>query len=368
MIGNKIAQLRKAKNLSQEELADKLNVTRQTISRWEQETVYPTLENCVEICRIFEIPVRELLEDDFEIKDQEGLKQLKKYLNIALALCGCLILVVILLVYKNAKISQQLETSNKIIENYEMKKTYKYYLDKDSVEILGLEDKYQHFTDLLVRFKPNEKCENQIYTVKGYYPDAYYKNDGMLLSAEAQKQEDGSYLAVLKNVSIHTRNIMIEVEHIEGNEMFIQRLPSARIIDEFYVDVAYFAELIVGNDEQYLHVESRTFPLKSNAYKNLEKMKFTFKLYYEDNLIDYEIKEYDIQQMLSDRKNILIATANFDWDLTDERYKNTENLSLYILCEFNDLVENTSSSGSMSASYNSFIEAKDSVRNYYDYK
>lgn len=34
-LGNKILELRKQKNLSQEQLAEKLNVTRQTISKWE---------------------------------------------------------------------------------------------------------------------------------------------------------------------------------------------------------------------------------------------------------------------------------------------------------------------------------------------
>jgi len=43
-IGKNIAHLRKAQNLSQEELAEKLNVTRQTVSNWERGKAYPDIE------------------------------------------------------------------------------------------------------------------------------------------------------------------------------------------------------------------------------------------------------------------------------------------------------------------------------------
>ena len=42
-IGEKLYELRKGKNLSQEEVADKLNVTRQTISKWETNASTPDL-------------------------------------------------------------------------------------------------------------------------------------------------------------------------------------------------------------------------------------------------------------------------------------------------------------------------------------
>lgn len=60
-IGEKLFELRKQKNLSQEEVAYKLNVTRQTISKWETNQSTPDLDKILPICELFEISTEELL-------------------------------------------------------------------------------------------------------------------------------------------------------------------------------------------------------------------------------------------------------------------------------------------------------------------
>lgn len=60
-LGEKLYNLRKGKNLSQEEVADKLNVTRQTISKWETGESRPDLDKVVPICELYEISTNELL-------------------------------------------------------------------------------------------------------------------------------------------------------------------------------------------------------------------------------------------------------------------------------------------------------------------
>ena len=61
--GEKLTNLRKAKNLSQEELAEKLNVTRQTISKWELDQTVPDTENLTNIAAFFGTTVGELLDE-----------------------------------------------------------------------------------------------------------------------------------------------------------------------------------------------------------------------------------------------------------------------------------------------------------------
>jgi len=51
-IGRKIADARKAKNLTQEQLADLMSVTRQSISRWESEQSYPEMDKIVFLAEI----------------------------------------------------------------------------------------------------------------------------------------------------------------------------------------------------------------------------------------------------------------------------------------------------------------------------
>lgn len=66
-LGNKILQLRKQHNLSQEQLAEKMNVTRQTISKWELGETSPDIRQAKELSKIFNVSLDELV--DNQIKD-----------------------------------------------------------------------------------------------------------------------------------------------------------------------------------------------------------------------------------------------------------------------------------------------------------
>ncbi len=60
-LGEKLFELRKNKNLSQEEVAEKLNVTRQTVSKWETNQSTPDFDKIIPLCELFEISTDELL-------------------------------------------------------------------------------------------------------------------------------------------------------------------------------------------------------------------------------------------------------------------------------------------------------------------
>lgn len=59
-LGQKLLDLRKSKNLSQEEAADKLDVTRQTISKWETNQSTPDFDKVMPICELYGIQPCEL--------------------------------------------------------------------------------------------------------------------------------------------------------------------------------------------------------------------------------------------------------------------------------------------------------------------
>ena len=61
---NKLYQLRKQKGLSQEELANRLNVSRQTISKWEVGDSTPDMEKLVAISDLFEISLDKLVKGE----------------------------------------------------------------------------------------------------------------------------------------------------------------------------------------------------------------------------------------------------------------------------------------------------------------
>lgn len=65
-LGNKILELRKSQKLSQEQLAEKLNVTRQTISNWELNETSPDLNQAKELSKIFHISLDELIDNNID--------------------------------------------------------------------------------------------------------------------------------------------------------------------------------------------------------------------------------------------------------------------------------------------------------------
>lgn len=66
-IGEKITHLRNCVNISQEALADKLSVSRQSVSKWEMDQAQPQIDKILQICELFNISCDELLYDKITI-------------------------------------------------------------------------------------------------------------------------------------------------------------------------------------------------------------------------------------------------------------------------------------------------------------
>ena len=68
-IGQKITTLRMASGLSQEDLAEKLDVSRQSVSKWEMDQAAPQLDKVLSLCQTFGISADRLLRDDIELEN-----------------------------------------------------------------------------------------------------------------------------------------------------------------------------------------------------------------------------------------------------------------------------------------------------------
>lgn len=62
--GDNLRKLRKLKKISQEELAEKVGVSRQSVSKWETGDAYPEMNNILELCKIFKCNIGELVNDN----------------------------------------------------------------------------------------------------------------------------------------------------------------------------------------------------------------------------------------------------------------------------------------------------------------
>ena len=82
MLNENIKAIRKSKGLSQEELAIKLNVVRQTISKWEQGLSVPDADMLISISEVFETPVNILLGESVDETRADDLKVISEKLEV----------------------------------------------------------------------------------------------------------------------------------------------------------------------------------------------------------------------------------------------------------------------------------------------
>ena len=78
-----LKKIRKDNNLSQEQLADELGVSRQAISKWESAVAYPEMDKIITLCEKFNLNIDDLLHKDIrEVKgEEESKKNLNKYVD-----------------------------------------------------------------------------------------------------------------------------------------------------------------------------------------------------------------------------------------------------------------------------------------------
>lgn len=95
--GQKLKKLRTDSGLTQEQLADRIFVTRTAISKWETDNGYPSIDSLKEISNLFNISIDELISDaDIENKKTLEEKASKKMYCIAISFLGLTVLFTLL--------------------------------------------------------------------------------------------------------------------------------------------------------------------------------------------------------------------------------------------------------------------------------
>ena len=115
MLGDNIRKYRKLNNMSQDDLAEKLNVTRQSVSLWENGQTQPSLENIVALAKLFGVSTDELLVSDnpsgsasntVSVQESEPQKSKKKSLFLILGISVAVVVaavVAFILIGQNGK-------------------------------------------------------------------------------------------------------------------------------------------------------------------------------------------------------------------------------------------------------------------------
>ena len=181
-IGNKIVELRKKNGLSQEELAEKVGVARQTISKWELGETSPDLKQSKELSRIFNVSLDELVDNDIKNILVEKTSNTEKLAGLILKLIRfgfiCIIAFIILYIiafigyknYREKNSGRLMDVSIKCIlhdETYSYE--FRYYEETGQIKEAGGDGYLSNIIDL-------DKYNNAYQSLDVI--DAYVKNNG----------------------------------------------------------------------------------------------------------------------------------------------------------------------------------------------
>lgn len=92
-LGENLQYLRKRDNVTQEQLAEQLEVSRQSVSKWESDTTYPEMEKLIQLCQLFHCTMDDLVQGtikDIHIEDKAEydthMNQFSKFVSLSVGL------------------------------------------------------------------------------------------------------------------------------------------------------------------------------------------------------------------------------------------------------------------------------------------
>lgn len=81
-LGENLQFLRKKNDITQEQLAEKLEVSRQSVSKWESDTTYPEMEKLIQLCQMFHVTMDDLIQKDISSLYVEDKSHYDAHMNL----------------------------------------------------------------------------------------------------------------------------------------------------------------------------------------------------------------------------------------------------------------------------------------------
>ena len=182
-LGENILKLRKENKLSQEQLAEKVDVTRQTISNWELGETSPNPEQLKLLSKVLNISIDELLNNDIKSVIIEKVSNTEKLAGIIikiLKIAGIFFIIYVILIIISFITFMMFKSSSEVsVENQTVtltctmnNKEYNYLIESDNNDNIIDASGSEYITDLL-KDQEFKKGKNLV-----EYIDTYFKDNG----------------------------------------------------------------------------------------------------------------------------------------------------------------------------------------------
>ena len=181
-LSEKIVSLRKARNMSQEELAENLGVSRQAVSRWEVGSALPDASNILQLSKLFGVSADYLLNDDYKGESPTPIKSksvnsiagtfVKKIIALCVAAFGFIGNFVIYVTSRFVIVNIPYKTYNHETDSYWYTwgdgYSYRYFIEEYNLELLTVMFFAMLIVGLFIAFVPKDKFMNFIGKAKAF--------------------------------------------------------------------------------------------------------------------------------------------------------------------------------------------------------
>lgn len=279
-LGERIYRLRADRNMTQEQLAEKLGVTRQSISKWEGDLVKPEIEKLKAMAKLFEVSLDDLISDEAAEVKPAKTDRLERDANIykfvSIITAGICFVMIVIMIAVAVNLSDR-------IKALELRAPEVIYQNSESYT----DDVSETFSDVSWKIKDADKKKQQSKLHIEAEPKTY--SDSTEITAIAETDSGRQYTAALENsngifrgdVAIPISGEQMKITLVVDNNGEKQKV----VIDEG----VYMLEGITAMPE----IEIYTEKTKGNTYKgriavnigedetafgeNIEKMKVSIR-------------------------------------------------------------------------------------------
>lgn len=289
-IGKTLQDLRKEKNIRQEEMAEILNVSRQTISNWENSKSYPDIITLIKLCDIYKINLDDLLKQDKKLLNSIKKEKQKKNkiifscISIIIGLIFILTYIVFLKDNKStikAEIEMMLDNNEKFIE---IKKAKKYNKDTMTDNYLKIND--SEYKEITKNLDKNKYKYYSVYRFTNFHKESTdtigYTNYMDILKIKNSNHTPFNFFPnVLDIVKVdnfdyfHEKNIIGNIPE-KNNEILISNILANIIINSG-----------ISTDKGYYYPKTYKDIINDNYYYlNNNKIKIS-------GIINYDLSEFE---------------------------------------------------------------------------
>lgn len=188
-LSEKIVNLRKARNMSQEELAEQLGVSRQAVSRWEVGSALPDASNILQLSKLFGVSADYLLNDDYKGESPAPIKSksvssiagtfVKKIIALCVAGFGFIGNFVIYVTSRFVIVNIPYKTYNHETDSdwytWGDGYSYRYFIEEYNLELLTVMFFAMLIVGLFIAFVPKDKFMDFIGKAKSFIKEKLHK-------------------------------------------------------------------------------------------------------------------------------------------------------------------------------------------------